>query len=95
MNELQFDWDAGKAATNVRKHGVTFGEARTVFDDPNARPRYDYEHSITEERWRVVGLSTKLRLLAVIYAKSNETTIRIISARRATKAETRGYALEG
>jgi uncharacterized DUF497 family protein len=95
VTEFDFDWDAGKAARNVRKHGITFDEAKTVFEDPNARPRFDYEHSTTEERWRVVGLSRKLRLLSVIYAKSDETTIRIISARRATKAETGSYAVEG
>ena len=69
-----------------------FDEAKSVFEDPNASAQYDVEHSEREDRWRVIGLSMRLRLLSVIYTKTDEQTIRLISARRATKAEARGYA---
>lgn len=95
MSERRFDWDARKAGSNRRKHAVTFDEAKTVWDDPNDRVEYDYEHSIVEDRWRIIGLSVRFRLLSVIYTKENEETIRIISARRANQAEALRYAGEG
>lgn len=89
------EWDAAKAARNKSKHGVTFKEGYTVFDDPNARRDYDDTHSNdAEERWTLVGLSFRLRLLSVTYVET-ETTIRLISARRATKAEGRRYGSAG
>lgn len=91
MSQRRFEWDARKAAKNRRNHRVTFEEAETVFDDPNRLEEYDVRHSISEDRWLVIGLSVKLRLLAVAYTKRNETTIRIISARRANQAATRRY----
>jgi uncharacterized DUF497 family protein len=92
LNGLKFEWDPAKAASNLRKHGVSFEEAQTVFEDRNAKHEFDASHSSGEDRWRVLGLSNKLRLLSVIYAKKDEKTIRLISARRATKAEARRYA---
>ena len=65
MSSLQFEWDARKAATNARKHGVTFEEARTVFLDENARLIDDPDHSDDEERFVLLGLSHSLRLLLV------------------------------
>jgi uncharacterized DUF497 family protein len=91
LDELQFEWDPEKAAKNFRKHRVSFGEAQTVFDDPNGHVEYDTEHAKVEERWRVLGLSNRLRLLSVIYAKKEQDTVRIISARRASAAEKGRY----
>jgi len=92
--ERKFEWDVAKAAANSRKHGVSFEEAETAFDDLSARVRYDAGHSEDEDRWRLIGLSEKFRLLIVIYAKGNEATFRLISARRATRAAEGGYAVE-
>lgn len=86
MSELRFEWDARKAADNVRKHGVTFDEAATVFDSRPIQRRYDVVHG-PEEREIVVGWSYKMRLLMVVIYEIEEQTIRIISARRATRAE--------
>ena len=94
MNGRQFEWDRDKADANRRKHGVTFEEASTVFDDPNAWVEYDQSHSQDEDRWLVIGLSSRLRLLTVCYTKRNEK-IRLISAHRATKAETHRYTDSG
>jgi uncharacterized DUF497 family protein len=91
---LKFEWDPAKAAKNVRNHGISFDEARTVFDDPHVWVEYDGEHSRIEDRWRAIGFSNRLRLLSVVYTKRNETAIRLISARRATKAEGGRYAVE-
>ncbi len=93
MRAEEFEWDASKSAANRRKHRVTFDEATTAFDDPKRRREYDSGHSVTEERWLLLGISDRSRLLAVIYTKRNET-IRIISARRANQAETRRYIQE-
>lgn len=90
MPELRFEWNDAKAANNLRKHKVSFEEATTVFDDADAWLQYDHEHSENEDRWRVVGLSGKGRLLSVIYTKRHET-IRIISARGANQAEEGRY----
>lgn len=65
--DLQFEWDEAKASANVRKHGVTFEEAMTVFGDPNAITALDVEHSEAEERFIDVGLSAGGRVLVVIH----------------------------
>ncbi len=85
MSELAFDWDDLKAKANERKHGVSFEEARTVFYDENARLRYDSDHSLNEERYILLGISSSLRLVVVchVYREGNGI-IRIISARKAT-----------
>jgi uncharacterized protein len=92
MSELAFDWDDLKAKANERKHGVSFEEARTVFYDENARLRYDSDHSLNEERYILLGISSSLRLVIVchVYRKENGM-IRIISARKATKQEVQQY----
>jgi uncharacterized protein len=92
MNELAFNWDSQKAKANARKHGVSFEEAQTVFYDENARLRYDPNHSIDEERYILLGISSALRLLVVshVYREEKEI-IRIISARQATKQEGQQY----
>ena len=89
---LQFDWDSRKAAANLRKHGVSFEEAKTVFYDEHARLIDDPDHSEEEERFVLLGLSGALRMLIVCHCyRSTGAVIRIISARKATPAESRFY----
>ena len=91
-----FSWDAGKALRNFQKHGVPFEEAATVFGDAAALELEDEEHSGPERRWFRLGFSIQGRLLLVIYTprrlKNNVETIRIISARQATRKERKIYA---
>jgi hypothetical protein len=88
--ELGFEWDADKTTRNVEKHHVSFEEAATVFDDPMFITFIDDEHSIDEERYITIGLSSRGRLLILAHADC-KNHIRIISARRATKNEERFY----
>lgn len=87
---MEFEWDPEKAAENLSKHGVSFGEAEGVFADPLALEMPDPDHSNDEERWIVVGQSYRQRLLVVVFIERAEA-IRIISARPATRSETNGY----
>lgn len=87
---MRFEWDDEKAISNLEKHGVSFGEATEVFYDPNALEEYDTEHSDEENRFFIIGLSSR-RLLYVIYAERTGAVVRIISARRADKAEMENY----
>jgi len=89
-----FEWDAKKAESNVRKHGITFDEASTVFGDPLALLMPDPDHSLSEERHIVLGMSSRRRLLVVTFAERPPRT-RLISARRATRRERRRYEEEG
>lgn len=88
-----FEWDEAKAQANLQKHGVTFDEASTVFDDPYARVIEDPDHSDYEERFIILGLSIRARELVVCHCLrgSDSSTVRIISARKATKTESRQY----
>jgi uncharacterized protein len=87
---VRFEWDEDKAAANLAKHGVSFNEAATVFSDALGWTYPDREHSVGEDRWITVGLSEEHRILVV--AHSEETsTIRIISARQATRKEQKFY----
>lgn len=87
-----FEWDPVKAASNERKHGVTFVEASTVFGDPNARVIDDPEHSDDEERFVILGVSMRANVLVVCHCcRSGGNSIRIISARKATKTESKAY----
>ncbi len=90
MNGLQFEWDAAKAEANLRKHGVSFEEAATVFADPKLLRVFDLEHSADEDREIVIGFSEKLRLLMVVSTERYEA-IRIISARAANTREAERY----
>lgn len=81
-----FAWDATKASLNSRKHGVTFGEAATVFADPLAKIADDPDHSIDEERELILGSSARGRLLVVFFCQK-DALVRIISARVATRNE--------
>lgn len=89
---MRFDWDDVKAAKNLKKHGVSFEEAESVFGDPLARIFEDDLHSFDEKRHAIFGHSDQKRLLLVSYAERNDDTIRIISARLATPKESRLYA---
>ena len=93
MNEpLQFEWDESKNRANIKKHGVSFDEAQTVFLDEEARRYYDPDHSHTEDRFILLGISFKLRLLVVCHChRQRGNVIRIISARKADKQETQDY----
>jgi uncharacterized DUF497 family protein len=86
---MRFEWDADKAASNFLKHGVSFNEAREVFYDPNAVEEYDAGHSSAQVRFFVIGLSSR-RLLYVVYAETS-SAVRIISARKPTRAERKIY----
>lgn len=90
---MRFTWDSNKAAINVRKHGVSFEEAQTVFDDEEALRIFDPDHSDDEDRLILLGLSERLRLLIVCHCyRENDEEIRIISARKATGKESSAYA---
>jgi len=91
MSELRFEWDPGKARANRDKHGVSFEEAKTVFWDEQALFFEDPVPEEWEERFILLGLSSSLRTLVVVHALRDEDSIRIISARRATKREVRAY----
>lgn len=87
---VTFEWDPEKAATNLRKHGVHFDEASTVFEDPLGRIVDDPRHSRGEDRFVLIGFSGAQRLLAVMFSEKRNR-IRIISARPVTRAERRTY----
>jgi uncharacterized DUF497 family protein len=91
MDDLRFTWDPDKARKNERKHRVSFEEA-TVFLDEHARFQDDPDHSEEEERFLLLGLSARLRILVVCHCyRSEDREIRIISARKATKNERQQY----
>lgn len=85
-----FEWDRKKAESNARKHGVTFDEATTVFRDPLGLLMPDPDHSLEEERYLLLGMSARKRLLVVAFAERAPRT-RLISARRAAPREGRRY----
>ena len=88
----EFDWDENKHKENINKHGVTFQEAVTAILEPYAFSSYDFEHSIYEERYRVLGYSKQSRLLLVCHCfRNGESITRIFSARKATKQEYDDY----
>lgn len=94
MKTIHFEWDEQKSKLNAKKHGITFHEASTVFYDEMAIEFYDDEHSEWEDRFLLLGLSNRLNLLLVSYSyKEKEGTIRLISARKATKNESKHYFL--
>ena len=93
MDDLRYEWNERKNRANQRKHGVAFEEARTAFLDENARRVSDPDHSIGEDRYILVGLSIRLRLLVVCHSfQESERLIRIISARKADPSERRDYS---
>jgi len=91
-----FAWDARKATRNLRKHGVSFEEAATVFADPDALEWEDLEYSHPENRFKRLGISSQGRILILVYSyrrmKDGKETLRIITARRASPKEREAYA---
>ena len=89
---LRFEWDTAKQRANTRKHRVSFIEARSVFYDPSARLIEDPDHSGDEDRFVLLGMSARFRLLVVCHSyRDEQRLIRIISARKATRHESQGY----
>jgi len=91
MSQIRFEWDPRKAKSNAQKHGVSFEEAQSVFFDEQALLFEDPQPLQQEERFVLLGLSASLRLLVVVHALREGDVIRIISARKATRMETRQY----
>jgi hypothetical protein len=87
---VKFDWDPDKAKANERDHRVSFDEAKEVFFDPNAVDQFDPDHSIEENRYNIIGFSSR-RLLFVVYTEHADDVIHIISARKATKRDRAEY----
>ncbi|VEN73140.1 conserved hypothetical protein [Candidatus Desulfarcum epimagneticum] len=92
MNKLIFEWDDAKNKINLKKHGISFEEAQTVFFDDNAIEFDDPDHSLDEERYLLLGFSQSLKILVVCHCyRDRESVIRIISARKATQKEQKAY----
>ena len=93
MNEISFSWDEKKNKANQKKHNVSFEEAQSVFFDEDAIEYFDPDHSESEDRFIMLGLSAHLRVLVACHCcRENDSVIRIISARKATKKERQNYA---
>jgi len=89
---MRFEWEPSKASTNLRKHQVSFEEAKSVFFDDFAVQFFDEEHSLDEERFIMLGMSSGARLLVVCHCERGDgDVIRIISARTATRSEASFY----
>lgn len=92
MSDIRFEWDEAKNRQNIRKHGISFEEAQTVFLDDHAIRFYDPDHSEEGDRFIMLGISFKLRVLVVCHCyKESDSVIRIISARKATRQEAQHY----
>ena len=92
MNRIVFEWDEDKAKKNLQKHRVSFEEAQTVFFDDDAVQFWDENHSQREDRFLMLGMSSRLRILLVVHCfRENDAIIRIISARKATQKEKQEY----
>lgn len=89
---IEFEWDTAKAATNIKKHGISFEEAKSVFYDEFAVQFLDEEHSGDEDRFIILGMSKRAQLLMVCHCERDAgNVIRIISGRKATKNESKFY----
>ena len=92
MSDIRFEWDEAKNRENKRRHGVSFEEAQTVFLDENAIRYFDPDHSTDEDRFLMLGISFKLRVLVVCHCyRASDSVIRIISARKANRKEISNY----
>ena len=92
MNDLSFEWDKSKATINLKKHGVSFEEAKSAFSDERAKLISDPDHSEDEDRFILLGYSSSMRLLVVCHCyRTDESIIRIISARKASRHEAASY----
>ena len=87
---MKFEWDQNKAASNLSNHGTSFDEAKTILNNPLYVDFFDPDHSYNEHRYIIIGQSTDNRLLLVAYTE-REDTIRLISAREATRKERKNY----
>ena len=88
---MEIEWDSDKADSNLEKHGVSFEEAATALLDPMALAQEDAVAE-GEPRWILIGMTTQLQLLTVVYTLRRQDRIRLISARRATRKEAKHYA---
>ena len=88
---MSFEWNDDKQAENLKKHGVDFVDAVRIFRDPNRIEDYDAEHSKEEDRWWTIGACDDRTLFVVYTLRSKDTTVRLISARKATKNEAKEY----
>ena len=88
---MEFVWNNRKATLNLTKHGVSFEDAKSVFLDDYARLKHDPDHSIDEDRYLLLGMSSLLKVLVVVHTEIENDTIRLISARKATRREARQY----
>ena len=97
INMVQYvvEWDGEKARINEAKHGVRFDEARSCFHDLFAVESFDIEHSLDEDRFMIMGTSERKRLLVVAFTQRDHGTIRIISAREASRKERMAYEKQG
>ena len=92
VHMIRFEWDTAKAVTNIKKHGVSFEEAKSVFFDDFAVQFFDQENSDTEDRFLMLGMSNETNLLLICHCERDDgNTIRVISARKATKNESKNY----
>ncbi len=92
MKNILFQWDSKKNLAYIKKHSISFEEAKTVFYVENARLIHDPVHSIAEERFIILGMSNKLKFIVVVHTyKEADEVIRIISARKATRSESKYY----
>jgi hypothetical protein len=91
MGMLEVEWDDEKAASNLWKHGISFHEAATVFQDEDGLYEYDEGHSEREDRFHLIGVSNKQKMMVVIHVEREQLKLRIISAREPTAAERRRY----
>ncbi len=92
VDDLRFEWDPAKARLNHRKHGIAFEEAQTVFADDAAVLVSDPAHSSSEDRFYLLGLSARLRVLVVVHCyRVDDEIVRLISARKATSSERAQY----
>ena len=92
MNYIKFEWDKTKNKANITKHKISFEEAKSVFYDENARLIADPDHSDSEDRFILLGMTSQLKILVVSHTyREDDERIRIISARNATKNESKYY----
>lgn len=90
METVEFEWDDDKAASNLKKHKISFDEGATIFNDPLVANITDPDHSEDEERFIAMGMSAEGNLLVVVFTERDDR-LRIISCRKATKTETKTY----
>ena len=90
MEDVEFEWDDEKAVSNFQKHGISFEEGATIFNDPEIATIFDPDHSEDEERYVSIGISIQGNLLVIVHTERKEQ-IRLISCRKATNTERKVY----